>query len=244
MEKEVVIIVGGSKGIGEAIVKRIAGPERIIIFTYHQSKHNAEEISQYLTHLKYENYCYKLDIANPDKVTDFIDKLGDRFHRIDVLVNNAGVIKDNPLYLIEDEDWYKVIDTNLSGVFFISRAVSKYMIRQRRGKIVNISSIVARTGSRGQANYCASKGGVEAFTRALAVELAKKNITVNCVSPGVIETNMTRRIIEEYETIVASKILLNRFGKPEEVASVVNFLISEDASYINGQVIHVDGGML
>jgi len=244
MEKEIVIIVGGSKGIGEAIVKRVAAHDRVVIFTYYRSKHRAEGISRYLTQLKYENYYYKLDVSKSDEVTDFIEELGGRFHRLDVLVNNAGVIKDNPLYLIDDKDWYTVIDTNLSGVFFICRAVSKYMIRQRSGKIVNISSIVARTGSRGQANYCASKGGIEALTRALAVELAKKNVTVNCVSPGVIETRMTRRIIDEYETMLTSKILLNRIGKPEEVAGVVRFLISEDASYINGQVIHVDGGML
>ena len=160
------------------------------------------------------------------------------------MINNVGIIKDNPLYLIDDNDWYDVINTNLSGPFFVCRAVSKYMIRQRQGRIINISSIVVNKGSRGQTNYCASKGGIEAITRSLAVELAKKNITVNCVSPGVIETDMTRKLISKYQDLIMPGILLRRIGKPEEVADVVRFLAGKAASYINGQVIHVDGGML
>ncbi len=244
MKKEIVLVIGGSKGIGEAIVKRIAGSDRKIIFTYFQSRKNAEKISKWFISSNLDHSFHQLDISDPDKVNAFVEEIGDEHKQIDILINNAGIVKDNPLYLIDNDDWDKVISTNLNGVFFVCRAVSKYMIRRRRGVIVNISSIVAKTGSRGQANYCASKGGVESLTRSLAVELARKNIRVNCVSPGVIETGMTKHMLEKYKDIITSGILLNRIGKPEEAANVVNFLISADASYINGQIIHVDGGML
>ncbi len=244
MKKEIVLVIGGSKGIGEAIVKRIANDDRKIIFTYCQSRENAEKISKWLTSSNRDHSFHPLDISDPDKVNAFAEDIGNEHKQIDILINNAGIVKDNPLYLIDNDDWDKVISTNLTGVFFVCRAVSKYMIRRRRGTIVNISSVVAKTGSRGQANYCASKGGVESLTRSLAVELARKNIRVNCVSPGVIETGMTKHMLERYRDIAASRILLNRIGKPEEVANVVHFLISADASYINGQIIRVDGGML
>jgi len=244
MNKEVILVTGGSRGIGEAIVRRVAGAGRIVLFTYFNSKSVAEKISEELTSTGNENYIYKLDVSDPADVEKVVEEIGEKFKEINVLINNAGIIRDNPVYMISDEEWHDVINTNLSGAFYTCRAVSKYMIRRRKGKIINISSVTAETGSRGQANYSAAKGGVEALTRTLAVELSAKNITVNCVSPGVIDTRMTADIREKYNDIIMSRILMKRTGRPEEIAGVVNFLISEEASYINGQVIHVDGGML
>ncbi len=244
MNKEIVLVIGGSKGIGEAIVKKIANEKRIIHFTWFQSEKNAKKISEDLSRNNLENYCHHLDISKSEEVEALVEEVGNKYKKIDVLINNAGIIRDNPLYLIDNDDWSDVLNTNLSGVFYACKYSSKFMIRNRKGKIVNISSVSARKGGRGQANYSASKGGIESFTRSLAVELAKKNITANCVSPGVIETDMTKFIRDNYSEIINTKILLKRPGKPEEVANVVKFLISEDASYINGQVINVDGGML
>jgi len=244
MNKEIVLVTGGSRGIGEAIVRRIADERRIVVFTYNKSKDNADKIVDELASKRLESYCYELDVSKPENVEKTIQEVGDRFKDIHVLVNNAGIVRDNPMYLISDQDWMDVINTNLSGVFFACRAVSRYMIRQRSGKIINISSVSAATGSRGQANYSAAKGGIESLTRTLAIELSPKNITVNCVAPGVIETDMSADLLKYHGDEVLSRILMNRTGQPGEVASVVKFLISEDASYINGQIINVDGGML
>ncbi len=244
MQKEIVVVTGGSRGIGEAIVRRVASDKRVVVFTYFNSGENARRIASDLEDRGYENYCYELDVSKSENVEKFIQEVGDRFKDIHVLVNNAGIIRDNPMYLISDDDWHDVINTNLSGVFFACRAVSRYMIRRRSGRIINISSVSAATGARGQSNYSAAKGGIESLTRTLAIELSPKNITVNCVAPGVIETDMSVELMKYHGDEVLSRILMNRIGKPEEVASVVNFLMGNEASYINGQIINVDGGMM
>ena len=244
MDREIVLVTGGARGIGEAIVKRVASHRRIVIFTYNKSEEKAGLVSGDLNDMGYENYYYELDVSSPENVEKVVQEIGDRFKDIHVLINNAGIARDNPLYLLSDEEWNDVISTNLSGVFYMSRAVSRYMTRNRSGKIINISSVTAATGARGQSNYSAAKGGIESLTRTMAIELSPKNIIVNGVAPGVIESDMSEELMKYHGDEVLARILMNRTGKPAEVAAVVNFLISEDASYINGQVINVDGGMM
>jgi 3-oxoacyl-[acyl-carrier protein] reductase len=171
-----------------------------------------------------------------------VERVADRCERIDVLVNNAGVIRDNLLALLEPEDVKVVLDTNVGGVFNVTRAVAPHMISRRAGKIINVSSVSGEKGGRGQTNYAASKGAINALTRALAVELASRRITVNAVAPGVIETEMSQAVRDLAGDEIKSRILLRRFGKPEEIAHAVWFLASRFADYITGQVLHVDGG--
>ena len=184
----------------------------------------------------------QVDVCDPQACAAAVERVAERCGRIDVLVNNAGLIRDNLLGLLEDEDVRSVLDTNVGGVFNVTRAVAPHMIARRAGKIINISSVAGEKGGRGQTNYAASKGAINAFTRALAVELAPRRITVNCVAPGVIETDMSREIRDLAGDEVKSRILLRRFGTPHEVAHAVWFLASRYADYITGQVLHVDGG--
>jgi 3-oxoacyl-[acyl-carrier protein] reductase len=183
-----------------------------------------------------------VDIRDSAACATFAEKIFDRTGRIDLLVNNAGVIRDNPLTAMEDDDVKTVLETNVTGTFNMTRAVVPFMISQRRGKIVNISSVSGEKGGRGQTNYAASKGAINAFTKALAVEVAPRNITVNAVAPGVIDTDMSKTVRELAGDQINSRILLRRVGKPEEVAHAVWFLGSRYADYITGQVLHVDGG--
>jgi 3-oxoacyl-[acyl-carrier protein] reductase len=184
----------------------------------------------------------KLDVRDAAACTDLVEKVVEKHGRVDLLVNNAGVIRDNPLTILEEEDVRVVLETNVTGAFNLSRAVAPHMISKRRGKIINISSVAGEKGGRGQTNYAASKGAINAFTRALAVELAPRSITVNAVAPGVIETEMSRQVRERAPDEVLSRILLRKIGRPADVAYAVWFLASRFADYITGQVLHVDGG--
>jgi 3-oxoacyl-[acyl-carrier protein] reductase len=240
LKDAVAIVTGGSGGIGRAIVRTLAAAGMEVVFTYHRNAPpSAEEAEQSGGG---ETSSESLDIRDPTACSALAEKVFERTGRIDLLVNNAGVIRDNPLTALEDADVRFVLETNVLGAFNMTRAVAPFMISKRRGKIINISSVAGEKGGRGQTNYAASKGAINAFTRALAVELAPRNITVNAVAPGVIETEMSREVRERAADQVTSRILLRRIGRPEEIANAVWFLGSRYADYITGQILHVDGG--
>jgi len=236
----VAIVTGGSRGIGRAIVERLAGAGMAVHFTYRGNATAANEV------IAANPGCTLtatvVDVRDSAACAAFVEQVADRADRIDLLVNNAGVVRDNPLTALEDEDVRAVLETNVIGVFNMTRAVAPFLISQRRGKIINLSSVSGEKGGRGQTNYAASKGAINAFTRSLAVELSPRGITVNAVAPGVIETEMSRAVREVAGEQILSRILLKRIGRPEEVAHAVWFLASTYASYITGQILHVDGG--
>jgi len=236
----VAIVTGGSRGIGRAVVQRLAAAGMDVVFTYRENATAAAEVISATSGAKIT--AESVDVRDATACAAFVEKVFDRFGRIDLLVNNAGVIRDNPLAALETTDVREVLETNVEGTFNMTRAVVPFMISQRRGKIVNVSSISGEKGGRGQTNYAASKGAINAFTRALAVEVSPRGINVNAVSPGVIETEMSRAVREMAGDQVKSRILLRRFGQPEEVAHAVWFLSSRYADYITGQVLNVDGG--
>lgn len=236
----VVIVTGGSRGIGRAIVERLAAAGMDVNFTYRGNAAAANEVIAANPGGKIT--AVAVDVRDSAACAVFVEQVADRAGRIDLLVNNAGVVRDNPLTALEDEDVRVVLETNVVGVFNMARAVAPYLISQRRGKIINLSSVSGEKGGRGQTNYAASKGAINAFTRSLAVELAPRGITVNAVAPGVIETEMSRPVRELAGEQILSRILLRRIGRPEEVAHAVWFLASSYADYITGQILHVDGG--
>ncbi len=240
LDGAVAIVTGGSRGIGRAIVQVLAAAGMDVIFTFRENASAAEEVvaSGAGARISAEN----VDVRDAAACGVLAEKVFDRTERIDLLVNCAGVIRDNPLGALGPEDVRTVLDTNVEGTFNMTRAVVPFMISQRRGKIVNISSVSGEKGGRGQTNYAASKGAINAFTRALAVEVAPRGITVNAVAPGVIETEMSRAVRERAADQIKSRILLRRFGQPEEVAHAVWFLSSRYADYITGQILNVDGG--
>lgn len=237
---QVAIVTGGSRGIGRAIVQRLAGASMEVIFTYQKNSAAANEVISSLPGAKIS--AEAVDVRDSAACAAFAEKVFDRTGRIDLLVNNAGIVRDNALAALEDDDIKTVIETNVNGALYMTRAVAPFMVSKRRGKIINLSSVAGEKGGRGQANYAASKGAINALTRALAVELAPRNITVNAVAPGVIETEMSQVVRELAGDQINARILLRRIGKPEEIANVVWFLASPNASYITGQVLLVDGG--
>jgi 3-oxoacyl-[acyl-carrier protein] reductase len=234
------VVTGGSRGIGRAIVQTLAEAGMTVAFTYRENAAAAAEVIAAGPPSRI--FGEAVDVRDSSACAAFVERVVERAEGIDVLVNNAGVIRDNTLGLLQDEDVRAVLETNVTGAFNMIRAVAPCMISARRGKIINVSSVAGEKGGRGQTNYAASKGALNAFTRALAVELAPRGITVNAVAPGVIDTELSRAVREQAGDQVLSRILLRRFGRPEEVAYAVWFLASQYAQYITGQILHVDGG--
>jgi len=235
---QVVVVTGGSRGIGRAIVERFAALGARVYFTWHQ---NAEAAAQVAASTGAE--AIQCSQTDADAINATVEKIVAAAGKIDVLVNNAGITADMFLMLMPAEDWNRVLDTNLNGVFRWCKAVTRPMLGARRGVVINLASIAGLVGVMGQTNYAASKGALLAFTRALAAELGGRNIRVNSVVPGFIETDMSARVPRPIKQKNLEHIVLKRFGKPEEVASVVTFLASDGAAYIMGQSIVVDGGL-
>jgi len=235
---KVALVSGGSRGIGRAIVELFARDGMDVVFFYRGNDQAAQEVVA--SGGKVE--AMQVDVTDAAAVAAAVDRIVDARGRIDVLVNNAGIVRDNLLGMLEDDDIHAVLDTNIGGVFNLTRAVSRHMISKRSGRIVNLSSVAATKGGRGQSNYAASKGAIEAFTRAMAVELASRKITVNCVAPGVIETEMSQQVRDLADDQIKARILMKRYGQAQDVAHAVWFLASRFADYITGEVLHVDGG--
>ena len=239
---KIALVTGGSRGIGEAIVRRLSAEGATVYFTYNSSPDKASALAQELS-----AHAVQADVANADSVNNLIKTVlehpANTAKRIDILVNNAGITKDTLVLRMSENDWDSVIDTNLKGAFLTSKAVCKPMMSQRAGKIINIGSIVGITGNAGQVNYAASKAGLIGLTKSFAKELSSRNILVNCVAPGYIDTDMTAKISDEQKKALQSSIPLGRTAQPSEIASVVAFLASADASYITAQTIVVDGGL-
>jgi len=237
-----VLVTGGSRGIGRAIVELFAAEGADVTFLYQGNAEAAGAVTEAVRAAGGKVTAEQADIRDPQACAAVVERMVERCERIDVLVNNAGVIRDNLLGFLSPEDVQTVLDTNVAGVFNVTRAVVPHMISRRAGRIINVSSVAGDKGGRGQSNYAASKGAINAFTRAMAVELAPRRIRVNAVAPGVIETEMSQAVREAADAEVKSRILLRRYGTPGEVAYAVWFLASAFAEYITGQVLHVDGG--
>jgi 3-oxoacyl-[acyl-carrier protein] reductase len=239
----VIVVTGASRGIGRAIAVRLAGNGCQIIVNYNSSPDGARETASLVEQKGGIAHLMQFNISDPDSVKEAFKEILNAHGRIDVLVNNAGIARDNLLALMKTAEWDAVMDTNLKGAFLCSQAVVKPMMRQRYGRIVSVTSVVGVIGNAGQCNYSAAKAGIIGFTRSLAREIVSRNITVNAVAPGFIETDMTLALPEKARETLLTQIPAARYGKPEDVAAAVGFLASDAAGYITGQVIHVNGGM-
>lgn len=234
------VVTGGSRGIGKAIVLTLAEAGFNVAFSYASNQAAATEVENAAKAFGVDVLAVQADAANAQQAQALIEQAHKQFGRIDALVNNAGIAKDGLLMRMSDEDWDKVLDTNLSGAFYTSRAAARIMLKQRSGTIINMSSVVGVFGNAGQANYAASKAGLIGFTKSLAKELGSRSVTANVIAPGFIETDMTESVPKEQ---LLAHIPLGRLGKAEDIAKTVLFLITS-GSYITGQVIHVDGGLV
>ncbi|CEJ74785.1 3-oxoacyl-ACP reductase [[Clostridium] sordellii] len=241
---KVALITGGSRGIGKAIAIKLASYKANIVINYTSNKEHALKVKEEIESYGVKSIAIKCDVSKSDEVNNMIEEVVKEFGQIDILVNNAGITRDGLLMRMKEEDFDSVIDINLKGVFNCTKSATKYMMKKRYGKIINISSVVGLIGNAGQANYCASKAGVIGLTKSSARELASRNINVNAIAPGFIDTDMTSVLNENLKETMLKNIPQNRFGSPEDVANLVLFLASDMSSYITGQIINVDGGMV
>lgn len=237
------VVTGGSRGIGRAICLQLAKEGANVVFSYAGNAQAAQETVDACQALGAQAVAVQGDVADADAVKALMDTAMARFSRIDVLVNNAGITRDGLLMTMKEDDFDKVVDTNLKGAFLCMKAVSRIMMKQRFGRIVNLTSVVALRGNPGQANYCASKAGLIGMTKSVAKELATRGITCNAVAPGFIDTDMTAALPEAARTALLATIPVGRLGAPEDVAQAVCFLAAREAGYLTGQVLCVDGGM-
>ena len=241
---KVALITGGSRGIGKAIAIKLASYKANIVINYTSNKEHALKVKEEIESYGVKSIVIKCDVSKSDEVNNMIEEVVKEFGQIDILVNNAGITRDGLLMRMKEEDFDSVIDINLKGVFNCTKSATKYMMKKRYGKIINISSVVGLIGNAGQANYCASKAGVIGLTKSSARELASRNINVNAIAPGFIDTDMTSVLNENLKETMLKNIPQNRFGSPEDVANLVLFLACDMSSYITGQIINVDGGMV
>ena len=248
-EKRIVVVTGASRGIGRSICLSLANPDTQIYFNYFSpgnpeaEEAAAAETEKMVAELGSSAASMSVDVADAKEVEAFFEKIVDETGRVDILVNNAGITKDGLLVRMKENDWNMVLNINLKGAFTCTRLAAKIMMKQRYGRIVNIASVVGVSGNPGQANYSASKAGLIGLTKTAAKELAARNVTVNAVAPGFIETDMTAALSEKARTAMLDQVPMRRGGQPEDVAAAVKFLASDDAAYITGHVIHVNGGM-
>jgi 3-oxoacyl-[acyl-carrier protein] reductase len=239
----IALVTGGSRGIGRSIVETLSREGAKVAFVYKGSQEAANALVTELTGQGREVVAVQGDVASSPEADKIVADVVAKWGRLDILVNNAGIIKDSLLATMEPPDWQAVIDTNLSGVYNFCHAAVRQMMSQRYGRIVNMSSVAAEYGNQGQVNYAASKGGIQGLTRCLATEIGRRNITVNAVAPGFIETDMTAAVRNAAESKIKDGVPLRRLGKPEDIANAVLFLASDEASYVTGHVLTVDGGL-
>ena len=242
-ENKIVLVTGAGRGIGASIAKRFASEGAEVIVNYSGNDEAAQKTVDEITAIGGQAQKYKCSVNDSESVKVMIDEIIKKFGRIDILVNNAGITKDGLMLRMTDEDFDRVIDVNLKGTFNCTKYVSKYMLKQKSGKIINISSVVGLFGNAGQINYSASKAGIIGITKSAAKELSSRGITVNAVAPGYVDTDMTKVLSDNIRNEILKNIPLQRMGNVEDISNCVAFLASEDASYITGQVISVDGGM-
>ena len=242
LKDQVVLITGSARGIGKEIAKTFAGQGATVIVSDINAD-SAQTTSEEFTKEGFESSSFACDVTNMQSVEEMINKILDKYSRIDILVNNAGITKDNLLLRMSEKEWDAVLNTNLKGVFCCTKAVTKSMLKARKGKIVNIASIIGITGNAGQANYAASKAGIIGFTKSIAKEFASRGITSNAVAPGFIQSEMTEKLTDNAREEIFRTIPLGKLGTPKDVANACLFLASSDADYITGQTIVIDGGM-
>ncbi|NOQ69747.1 MAG: 3-oxoacyl-ACP reductase FabG [Gammaproteobacteria bacterium] len=240
LEGEIALVTGASRGIGKAIAEQLALQGATVIGTA-TSDSGADNITAYLSSAGGKGMC--LNVTDADSIAAVMKAITDEFGAVSILVNNAGITKDNLLMIMKEDQWNDIIDTNLSSIYRLSKAVVRSMMKKRKGRIINIASVVGLTGNPGQTNYSATKAGMLGFSKSLAREIGSRNVTVNCVAPGFIDTDMTRGLADEQRQTLINQIPLNRLGDPADIAAAVSFLASPAAAYITGETINVNGGM-